>query len=166
MNTGQTLITFGAMILLTTVILNMNRTISDGEDYLNQTRFGLEAIAITTSMIEEISQLPYDEMSWDTTKVEKAVTDFTPVSSLGPDAGETSRFYFDDVDDYKNFTKAETTQQNIYQISCDVNYVLDSNPDVIVNTRTFFKKITIQVVTPLFNDTTRMDYVHGFWYFN
>ena len=166
MNTGQTMITFGAMILLTIVILNMNRTISNGEDYLNQTRFGLEAIAITTSMIEEISQLPFDEESLDTMKVEKVVTDFTYANSLGPDAGETGPYYFDDVDDFKNFTKAETTQQNIYQVFCDVNYVTEANPGVPVNTRTFFKKISISVVTPLYNDTTTMDYIHGFWYFN
>ena len=166
MNTGQTLISFGAMILLTTVILNMNRTITDGEDYLNQTRFGLEAIAITTSMIEEISQLPFDEESLDTMKVEKIVTDFTPVSDLGPDAGETGPYFFDDVDDFKNFAKVETTQQNIYQVFCDVNYVTGTNPDVPVNIRTFYKKISISVVTPFYEDTTTMDYVHGFWYFN
>ena len=166
MNTGQTMITLGAMILLTTVILNMNRTISNGEDYLNQTRFGLEAIAITTSMIEEISQLPFDEMSVDTMKVEKVVTDFTDPNNLGPDAGETGLLDFDDVDDFKKFTKVETTQQNIYKVFCDVNYVTNANPDVAVNTRTFYKKISISVVTPLYDDTTRMDYIHGFWYFN
>ena len=46
MNTGQAMITFGAMILLSIVILNMNRSITDGEEFLNETRFGLEKLMI------------------------------------------------------------------------------------------------------------------------
>lgn len=160
------MITFGAMVLLTIVILNMNRSITDGEEFLNETRFGLEKLALSTSMIEEISQYPFDEASWDTTKIEKVASDFTAPGNLGPDYGETSEDLFDDVDDYNGFNVTDTTEQNIYKIACSVSYVNPATPDVSVGTQTLFKKITIQIVTDITNDTTTISYVHGFWYFN
>ena len=71
MSSGETLLTVGALILLTFVILNYNRSLSENEDFLNETRFGLETMALATSIIEEASQLPFDEMSWDSTIIEK-----------------------------------------------------------------------------------------------
>jgi hypothetical protein len=166
MNTGQAMITFGAMILLSIVILNMNRSITDGEEFLNETRFGLEKLALATSMIEEISQYPFDEASWDTTKIEKVPSDFTAPADLGPDNGETSEDLYDDVDDYNGLNFTDTTEQNIYKISCSVSYVNPASPNISVGARTLFKKISIQIVTDITDDTTRISYVHGFWYFN
>jgi hypothetical protein len=166
MNTGQTMITFGALVLLTIVVLNMHRSINNAEFYLNDTRFGLEAIAIASSLIEEISQFPFDQASWDTTSLVKFPTDFTLPNDLGPDAGETSHDLFNDVDDFHNYSRLITTEQNEYNLHCSVCYVNENNPDVPLNGRSFFKKITITISNSISNDTTRMNYIHGFWFFN
>lgn len=166
MSTGETLITLGALTLLVISILNMNRTLNTTDSFMNETRFGLEKLALATSLIEEISQFPFDEASWDTTDVEKVPGDFTASADLGPEADETSYTLFDDVDDFHNYTKLDTTQQNIYNISCTVNYVEADQPSAPVSTRSYYKKISIKVFSGLDTDTIKVDYIHGFWYFN
>jgi len=170
MSTGQTFLAIGAMILLSIVILSGNRKLNDNEEYLQKTRFGLEATALATSIIEQASQMPFDEQSWDTTKIEKDANDFTVAANLGPDAGESGFDTFDDFDDFHNYSSIDTTQQNIYNISCKVHYVNAGffvyNLDNISSSRTLYKKLDVMVISPITSDTLRLSYVHGFWYFN
>lgn len=160
----------GALIILSVVILSGNRRLTDNEEYLLQTRFGLEATAIATSIIEEASQLPFDEMSWDTTKIEKDPNDFTLSYYLGPDAGESTFDAFDDFDDFHQYVRTDTTQQNIYNISCSVGYVdagpLATNLDTYSSSRTLYKKLDVTITSPITVDTLKLSYVHGFWFFN
>jgi hypothetical protein len=170
MSSGQTLMAIGALILLSVVILSGNRRMNDNEEYLLKTRFGLEATAIATSLIEEASQLAFDEQSWDTTKIEKVPSDFTLPYYLGPDAGETGFDTFDDFDDFNKWGKTDTTQQNIYKILCTVGYV-DAGPtavnlDSYSSSRTLYKKLDVTITSPITNDTLELSYIHGFWFFN
>ena len=114
MNTGQTFLTVGSLILLSFLIMNMLRNMGQYEDVYTETRTMLEALALTTSLIEEASQLPFDEVSWDSTKLSKTLTDFTSPLNLGPDAGETDYTLFDDFDDYDGYVRTDTTVQSIY----------------------------------------------------
>lgn len=166
MNTGETLITLGALTLLLIVIINMNKTLNTTDTYLNETRFGLEKIALATSLIEEISQYPFDEASWDTVKIEKVPADFTAAADLGPESDETVDTLYDDVDDFDDYSRVVSTQQNSYNIECNVNYVADGAPNTDITTQSFFKKITVSVYNPQFSDTTTIAYIHGFWFFN
>lgn len=166
MGSGETLITLGAVFMLSFAAINMNNSFTENNDFFNQTKFGLESIALANSIIEEASQLPFDEMSWDTTKVEKMASDFTPHGNLGPDYGETNNMLFDDFDDFNNFMIMDTTQQNVYQISCKINYINPANPDTFISTQSFFKKITVSVKNTINDDSLALSYVHGFWYFN
>ncbi len=93
-------------------------------------------------------------------------TDFTAVDKLGPDTGESDYASFDDFDDFHNYTVAETTMQNVYQISCRVCYVHPNYPDLPIANRSFYKKLTVTVKNPVKNDSLALSYVHGFWYFN
>jgi hypothetical protein len=52
MSTGQTLLTLGALVLMSFTVMNVLRTTGANEDIYNDTRLKLEAIALTTSMIE------------------------------------------------------------------------------------------------------------------
>ncbi|MBN1348171.1 hypothetical protein JXJ21_02055 [candidate division KSB1 bacterium] len=167
MNTGQTLLTIGALILLSIIILNINRSLTESNDLLNQTRFGLEAIALASSLIEEASQLPFDEVSWDSTVLDKKWSDFTLPDDLGADLGETDFASFDDFDDFHNYAKAETTAQNIYQISCKVNYAIPIFPDFTWGfSRTYYKKLTVTIKNTFNSDSLSLSYIHGYWYYN
>ncbi len=166
MGKGETLFTLGAIIMLSVLAINVNKSFTENSDYFNQTRYELETISIANSFIEEASQLPFDEQSWDSTKVEKVATDFTQVSDLGPDAGESNIDLFDDFDDYNDFMKAETTMQNVYNISCRVVYIHPDYPDSSISTRSLYKKLMVTVKNTVNTDSLSLSYVHGFWYFN
>ena len=170
MGSIQTFLSIGAMVILSIVILSGNRKLNDNEQYLQKTRFGLEATALATSVIEEASQLPFDEMSWDSTIIEKDASDFTQAAYLGPDAGESSFDSFDDFDDFNGYTITDTTQQNIYYITCKVGYVnagfFSNNLDHYSSSRTLFKKMDVTITGSASSDTLTLSYIHGFWYFN
>ena len=166
MGKGETLITIGAITMLTTMAININNSFTENSEYFNQTKFGLESIAIANSVIEEASQLPFDEQSWDSTKVEKVATDFTQANNLGTDFGESDNSTFDDFDDFHNFSYFDTTIQNVYKIDCEVGYVNPSFPDSILANRSLYKKITVSVKNVINNDSLSLSYVHCFWYFN
>lgn len=166
MGKGETLITIGAIVMLSITAINVNNSFTENSEYFNVTRHSLESIALANSIIEEASQLPFDEQSWDSTIVEKMATDFTEVGKLGPDAGESDYDSFDDFDDFNNYAVAETTMQNIYQIHCRVHYVHPNYPDSPISTRSFYKKLTVTVKNPVNNDSLALSYIHGFWYFN
>ena len=166
MNTGQTILAVGALFLMSFTIINVHRALTVNEGVLHQTRFGLEAVSLVTSIIEEASQLPFDEVSWDSTKLSKEVTDLTQHNALGPESGETDYATFDDFDDFHGYAFAETTLQNIYNISCDVSYISPSHPNQKELSRTLYKRITVTVTSPSSPDTLNMSYIHGYWYFN
>jgi hypothetical protein len=166
MGKGETLITLGAIMMLTTMAISINNSFTENSEFFNQTKFGLESIAIANSVIEEASQLPFDEQSWDSAKVEKVATDFSQTNDLGPDFGETDNSMFDDFDDYHNYSYFDTTMQNVYKIDCAVGYVSSSFPDSILTNRSLYKKLTVSVKNIINNDSLSLSYVHGFWYFN
>jgi hypothetical protein len=166
MGKGETLVTLGAVVMLSITAINVNNSFTENSEYFNETKFGLESIAIANSIIEEASQMPFDEQSWDSTKVEKVATDMTPVSDLGADFGEMDMSTFDDFDDFNNYIRMDTTMQNVYEVSCVVNYINPAVPDSMINTRSLYKKLTVSVKNTLTNDSLALSYVHGFWYFN
>ena len=166
MQGGESIISIGAVALLAFTAININNSFVEDDQFFNETRYGLETIALASSVIEEASQLPFDEQSWDSTKIEKLPTDFTIANNLGPDNGESVFDDFDDFDDFDGFMKAETTQQNVYNISCNVVYVDPTNPDIESVSRTFFKKLTVSVSSKVAGDTLSLSYIHGYWYFN
>lgn len=166
MGKGETLITLGAVIMLSMTAINVNNSFTENSDYFNKTKFGLESIAIANSFIEEASQMPFDEQSWDSTIVEKLPTDMTPVSDLGVDFGETDMSTFDDFDDYHNYSQMDTTMQNVYEVKCFVHYINPGIPDSSISNRSLYKKLTVSVKNTLTSDSMALSYVHGFWYFN
>jgi hypothetical protein len=166
MNTGQTLLTIGALILLTLTIFNVNRSLTENEDVMNSARFGLEAVSLATSIIEEASQLPFDEVSWDSTVLSKTRNDLTLHSNLGPDVNETSYALFDDFDDFDGYVRNDTTLQNIYKTSCEVVYIHPLAPNFDFAARSLYKKLSVEITSPSSSDTLKMSYIHGYWYFN
>lgn len=155
MNTGQMLISVAAMILLGTVILNVNRNALTNTVAMDETKYELIAVSLGTSIIENAFSKSFDEETADN-KIADNLTDLSV--NLGSDAGESQEIDFDDFDDYHNFsgnTNADTTftSANMY-FRCKVHYV---DPDVSldsVSTRTWHKKITVYISSPFIEDST------------
>jgi hypothetical protein len=167
MNTGQMLLTVGAMVLLGVTVLSVNRTSSTHGTILRQTEIGIYATSLATSVVEEASGQNFDEVT-----VADAITStsvLTAPGSLGPETGETttpaSTLNFDDFDDYNNLVKIDTIRgSDIFTTRAIVEYVNATNPNLAVASRSFNKRLTVSVTGTATQDTIRMSYI--FSYFN
>ncbi len=167
MNTSQMLITLGALILLSLVILRVNRSFLTTDTVLLDSKIGVLAVSVATSLLEEANGKAFDEKT-DTISVNNVNKLST---TLGPEAGEVYP-NFDDFDDYNGLTKIDSTNPIAkFIVTCKVDYVLPSNLDVKATNRTWHKRMTVYVTSPSMlghddkQDTLKMSSVYSYWYF-
>jgi MSHA pilin protein MshD len=161
MNTGQMIMTMGAMILLSTIVLRVNTLNLTNESIRDQAQYGVLATSIATSIIETAQSKAFDE-STDS----NSVSSLTELSTLlGPESGETETT-FNDFDDYNGFTKRDSTMPSaIFDISCQVVYVASNNVEGYSSIRTWHKKINVTISSPFTPDTLRTSSIFSYWYF-
>lgn len=160
MNTGQMLLTTAAMMLLSVVILRVNNNFLSTSSSLLDTKFGVLATSLATSIIEEASGKAFDLAT-----VDSDVTSLSSLSSCGPAYGE---YYpnFNDFDDFNGLVKIDSTMPSaVFKIACQVNYISPSNPDNFVGYKTWHKKMTVEVTSPSMEDTVRMSTVYSYFYY-
>jgi len=165
MNTGQMLMTLGAMMLLSTIMLRVNTANLTNESIRDDAQFGVLATSIATSIIEEAQSKAFDEKT-DTMNV-TALTQLTSV--LGPETGETEDT-FDDFDDYNGFTKRDSTMPSAtFDISCQVVYVEPGNILGSTSNRTWNKKLIVTITRPVSADSSvlalKTASIFSYWYF-
>lgn len=163
MNSGQLFLTIGGMFLLSLLVLRMNTTFMSTGDVMYSTKYGVLAVSLGTSMIEEANAKSFD-CNTDTNSV-STLTSITDPLSLGPEAGETVSTY-NDFDDYNNYERVDSTMPSaVFRIRCKVGYINPSNPDVFVNQKTWHKKIQVTVTSASMQDTVRLSSVFSYWFF-
>lgn len=144
MSTGQTLLTIGAFILLTTILqglynslINVGSDISSGQD-------GILMTTTATSYAEIANGLAFDKVT--------AVSDTVLINlnaltyPCGPEAGEDSLLNFNDFDDFNGFVHARTAggSGRRYTTRFVVSYVDSNNVGTIVNYRTNLKRLDMR----------------------
>lgn len=169
MNSGQMLITVGAIILLSIVILRVNSGFLSTNTVMMENKYGVMAISLATSMLEDAVGEAFDEATADSTR---AISTSELSSTLGPETGEiynSPATPFDDFDDYNGLTintAADSTLKSAeFDISCQVGYINAANPDVITGTRSWHKKITVTVSSKSMVDTIRLSTIYSYFYF-
>lgn len=163
MNSGQLFLTIGGMFLLSLLVLRMNTTFLSTGEVMYNTKYGVLAVSLGTSMIEEANSKSFD-CNTDTNSV-SSLSSITAPSSLGPDSGE-SFSNFNDFDDFNNYQKTDTTMPGtVFNIKCQVGYVDTLNPDVFINQKTWHKRILVTVTSPSMQDTVRLSSVFSYWFF-
>ena len=177
MNLGQMMMVIGAIVMLGVLILSTNSTIYQTNDIMYSSEFGVTAISLSTSLVEEAMGKLFDKVVADSNAA--ALIDSTLLTlpgSLGPEAGESYRGYptgsglrdFDDFDDFNNLkicyhsevpADADATPGYLqvtvpgirakYYVTCTVTYVNPPNLDAPYAVRqTWHKKITVTVTSP------------------
>ncbi len=169
MNGGQMMITIGALMLLSIVILRVNTGNLNTHEVLIDSKVQILATSLGNSIIEEAFTKEFDE--YNVMYPAELLSNLTPVNSLGIEGGE-SYPNFDDMDDFnglhifKNIIDADN-----YEIQCKVEYVNPANPEIPSPTRTWDKKIIVKVTSKgMLNrngiqDTIKMSSVRSYWYF-
>ncbi len=175
MNTGQMLITIGAIFILSVVILRVNTNLLITDNVIDKSKVNLLAVSIATSCIEEATAKAFDENSINT-----SITDSTGFSStLGKETGEAYPL-FDDFDDYNSFSsnpkldsiEFETGKFLVFQTFCKVNYVPFANPNSTTSNKTWSKRMTVAVTSDAMldeelgvQDTITMSTIYSYWFF-
>ncbi|MEX1276000.1 MAG: hypothetical protein WEB62_00140 [Bacteroidota bacterium] len=170
MNTGQTLLTICALILLGTTIITTNRTSFQHGVILQQTEIGLYAVSLAQGLIEEAAGKAFDSYTappLDTTLNTQIATSVGDLSTtLGPETGEVYP-NFDDFDDFHSTTPRSVyiTGVDTLKIWATVFYINSSNPNADAGTRTWHKRLLVSVTGPSMLDTIKVPYIFSYWYF-
>lgn len=176
--TGQSILTIGALMLISVLVMNFYRTSNDISTSLDFSRFHLEGLSVLTSHIEQLSQYFFDEASTDITS-EKTLADFTLPANFGWDADDST--IVDDIDDLHGVTVVDTGISGvIYHVDYNVEYVtLSAGAIINSNVRQYHKRVTISV-SDAFNppmiytmngnvrmrDTLAISTVVSYWFYN
>jgi len=164
MNTGQMILSIGALLLLSLTVLRVNNTILQTDSVMMDSKFGILATSIATSLIEKASK-----KSFDANTFEDAVSNLsglTPANGLGPGAGETTPENFNDFDDFDGYTEQITNLPSaVFDVSCEVCYVNPTNPDGKLSTQSWHKKMNVKVSSPSSKDTINLSTIYSYWHF-
>ncbi len=161
MNTGQTMMTMGAMMLLSAIVLRVNTSNLNNETVRDKAQYGVLATSISTSIIEDAQSKAFDHNT-DTNSV-SLLTGLSAV--LGPEAGETPAT-FNDFDDYNGYTNRDSTMPSaIFDIACEVVYVNPNDIEGYTSNRTWHKKINVTISSPFSPDTFRTSSIFSYWFF-
>lgn len=187
MNLGQSMFAIAALSILSYMALTANRNVASANDRMNTGEFGITAISLATSLVEEAMGKMFDAKIEDATTGELTSTSqLTPASSLGHGAGEQYRngtSDFNDFDDFNNLfivyksnvaadtakttgSDWETIVPNIhakYYVKSRVQYVSHTNLNATSSVPTWHKKITVTVINPVSKDTLVFPAVMSFW---
>jgi len=168
MNSGQMMITMGAMFLLSIIVLSVNNGYLRNNEVVLDSKFDILAISLATSIIEDANGLSFDETTTGGTNLMYT----SQLSDCGFDSGEY--YYsrdsnnFNDFDDYNglHITYNDTTLESaVFDINCQVGYISDSNPDVFVSSNTWYKRLNVMVTSPSMTDTIKMSTIMSYFYF-
>jgi MSHA pilin protein MshD len=162
MNTGQSLLSIGALLLLSLTILRVNNGILSSDTVLQNSKIGVLATSLGTSLIEEANRKSFDAASVGEAIIDKKM--LTPPYLLGPDGGETPDTY-NDFDDYNGYVKADTVFNIDLRMACKINYVEPNNVDGIKFAKTWHKKITVSISSSFISDTLLFSSVYSYWHF-
>jgi hypothetical protein len=174
MNSGHTLLTLAAFILLSTLITNFYDLTGSAGDSIASGQDGILLTSITASYVEMAQGLAFDQVT-DTMFIGLTnVASLTAPNALGPEAAEDSIQKFNDFDDFDGFVldKDAGTSGRRYRTQFTVSYVDPNNLEHISSTRTFVKRLdmktwrTLPVADGARIDTLRSSIVMGYFHFD
>ena len=176
MNTGQTFLTIGALVLLMTTLVGFYRLLGHNGDRLEISQDGITATTIATSIMEIASSLAYDATT-DTTNVAlSAIGQLTAPNHLGNEGSwDDSLHKYDDFDDFNGDTlqRSMPGDLGIFSVAFQVSYVNPDNLNEQSANRQYVKRLDMRIwkswPPPLDGgsvDTTRMSMVLGYFHFD
>jgi hypothetical protein len=177
MTTGQSLMSIGALLLLSITVLRVNNNILCSDSVMYDSKYAIMANSIATSIIEKASRIRPDgqSMHFDENTILNQLTDstqLTPYTSLGRE-GEATEEQFDDYDDYNGYTQQDDHYGSVtFYSRCEVCYVMPNNPDVKLNKTSWHKKLSVAVTwrqndqsVGFVTDTIKQSTIFSYWWY-
>lgn len=155
------LLSLGALILLSAMVMRFNRAVLTSDDVMYNSKFNVLASSLATSLIEEAKG-----KAFDTKTVSAAVNNVNQLSTvLKAESGEVYPD-FDDFDDFNGYVKVDSTMPSaVFYVTSKVTYVSMSNPDVESSTPTWRKAITVKVMSSSMSNPVQMSSIYTYWYY-
>lgn len=176
-----------AIFVLGIIIYSANSTLLQNDDIVKGSEFGVAAISLATSLIEEVQGKVFDQATSDSGIY--STTKLTPPGSLGPGFTEEYRTTdplrtdFNDVDDFDDFSiefVSDTTRPRHahyrgdargfradYLVRAKVVYVAASKGsaslDAVSSVPTWHKKLIVTVTSPSSKDTLVFPTIISYW---
>ncbi len=143
---NHTLLTIGAFMLLTSVLLGFYQLLGSTGDDISNAQDLILATTIATSYIELAQGLAFDSFTDTTNAAVGNPSSLTPACSLGPEAGEDSMALFSDFDDFNGLVIEKTASgtNKRFTTAFSVCYVDPNDVDVPVTSQTFMKRIDLK----------------------
>lgn len=153
----QSFLAIGALVLLTLTSLRFNSSVLENSTTEVENKVYLTAFSLADDLIEEIKQKAFDENTVKFTIV--ALSSLTPPQNFGPETGEVWPA-FDDIDDYHNFSKPiSLPHAENYTVTSTISYVSMTNPDQVVSSPTFAKRIEVTATSPYMRHDVTLNFV-------
>ncbi len=154
MSGSQILLVMGGLVLFSLLAINVNRSIINSDMQTSNSEYVVTATSLGQSVINKISTKAFDQGTVGNPTYNANL--LTAANALGPEAGEIPSTY-NDVDDYNNYTEADSTPRaGVYNILVTVNYVDDNNPNTILSTTSRTKRIQVAISNQFMKDTLFM----------
>lgn len=160
MGRSELLLVLGALILFGLTRLSTNRYMVDQNESIIQREYEFYAISLAQSFIEDGKTKEFDVNVINASP--PVPSGFTGNGQLGPEAGE---FYptFDDVDDYNGLSLTDRTSRGNFDVTIEIGYVQETNPEVIVNQKTLYKKMIVTVANAYLIQPVQLDFIFSYF---
>ncbi len=161
MSSNQSMLVIGSIFLLGMLIVNFYGANTQQMEASVENEASIAATGIAQSMLDDIQNRAYDEFTVGSYTT--SADSFTSVVSLGPESGETSSALFDDIDDFNGYSTVDSsTRLGNYDISVDVAYITNFAPNSVSYSKTFVKRIDVNVFNTYMSDTLTMSHLIGY----
>jgi hypothetical protein len=157
MSNTHSFLSIGALTIFSFVTLRFNTSVLENQTIETENKIYLTAFSLADDLIEEIKQKAFDAATVDFPTTDP--TDLTPYNYFGP---ATSEIYpnYNDIDDYQGFIRTVSLPHvENYNVSCEVWYVNENNPDQISSIQTFYKKVKVTVTSPYLRKPVSLSFI-------
>lgn len=152
------MLAMGALVIFSFVSLNFNEVVLQNLTNEIENKVFLTAFSLADDLIEEVKQKAFDQRTVVFTAINR--DQLTPSPALGPDSGETSVDKFNDIDDYKGYTKnISLPHAENYTVTADVYYVREDNQNQASSTQTFYKRLDVKVQSPFMKNDVTLSFI-------
>ena len=158
MGRSELLLVLGALMLFGITRLSTNRYMVDQNDSIIQREYELYAISLVQSFYEEAKTKAFDNNVIGASP--PVPSGLTAYDQLGP-GGETYPI-FDDIDDYNGLALTDSTARGNFDVTIEVGYVEENDPEVIVNYETLFKTIFVSVSNAYLMQPVQLSFLFGY----
>jgi hypothetical protein len=168
MGTRELFLALGAILLFGIVAMSANNSLFSDQEIIWNNEMHLTAFGIAQQYLEEAKAKEFDEYLVNSTVIPTGILNYFS-TTMGKDSGDLSADSLnDDFDDYNGLIKVVKKDSSLFNrpftVKIKVGYVSESNPEVFQSTRSFYKRMEVEVSNNLpYFTPVKLDYVKAYW---